>query len=246
VSSSTRSSNSSSQGNGVDERFAVPIEASRRGAHRARVSPVMAALPIVAVVAVVVGAIALVYVFFNGLGGSGTTSEATATATTGAPAASGSQAAPGTASTSPSASGTVNKKIPVAVYNGTNPSVTGLARKAAGKLTAEGFTLGTVAPWTGSPVTETTIFIGSEEQRPTAEAIAAVFGKGVVSVSSVKAGVGITVVVSNDFPGIVLPTKAPATPRPSHSASHSPTSKSTASPSPTQSTETTASVSPTN
>ena len=50
MSDSTRSTSGS-----YEEQFVVPLEASRRGAHRARVSPLLGALPVVAVAVVVVG-----------------------------------------------------------------------------------------------------------------------------------------------------------------------------------------------
>ena len=47
-------SNSTRPSSSYDERFVVPLEASRRGAHRARVSPLVAMMPVVAVVGIVV------------------------------------------------------------------------------------------------------------------------------------------------------------------------------------------------
>ncbi len=58
-------SNSTRPG-GYDERLVVPLEASRRGAHRARVSPLVAALPLLAVVVVVAAVIGVAYTLFLG------------------------------------------------------------------------------------------------------------------------------------------------------------------------------------
>lgn len=205
MSNSTRSSSS----NSYDERFVVPLEASRRGAHRARVSPVMAAVPVVAVVGIVVGAIGLVYFFFGGLGGPESATgpaAAPAPAASSAPAASETPAASesGTPTESPSsagAAGTVDKTITVNVYNGTTPLVSGLARTAATKLTKAGWTTGEVQTWTKAAVTETTIFYGSADQKASAQSLAKTLGRGAVKLSASKAGPGIAVVIGNDFPG---------------------------------------------
>lgn len=190
--------------NSNDERYVMPLEASRRGAHRARVSPVMAVLPIVAVVGIVIGAIALVYLFFGGLGGSGSSPEGTASApATTAPSttasASASAPAPSTSAqaSSTAPAGTVDKTITVSVYNGTRTS--GLARRAGTKINVAGWTLGTVATWTGAPVTETTVYYGTDSQEATATAVAKALGHGIARLSAAKAGTGITVVVGPDF-----------------------------------------------
>jgi len=209
VSNSTRPSNSSTTTSSYDERFVVPLEASRRGAHRARVSPVMAVLPVAAVVGIVIGAIALVYLFLGGMGGTdnATTTAASPSSASPTAAASGPAGAaapssnPSDMATGTASAGAVDKTVTVAVYNGTSPTVSGLARKASTKLSAAGWTLGKVETWTGTPVTETTVFYGTEAQRPTATAIAKSLGRGVAKLSATKAGAGIAVVVGNDYPG---------------------------------------------
>jgi hypothetical protein len=218
VSSSTRPSSDNTSTSNYDERFVVPLEASRRGAHRARVSPVMAVLPVAAVVGIVIGAIALVYLFLGGMGGSDNaattvvapssaspTAAASTTAGAAAPSSTPSELASGTAT------GTVDKMLPVAVFNGTQPTVSGLARKASTKLSAAGWTLGRVDTWVGTPVTETTVFYGAEAQRATAMAVAKSLGHGVArlsAASAAKAGAKIVVVVGNDYPttGLTRPT----------------------------------------
>lgn len=230
MSNSTRPSSSSTSS--YDERFVVPLEASRRGAHRARVSPVMAVLPVAAVVGIVIGAIALVYLFLGGMGGGDTATTAaapsaspTAAASTsaGAAAASGSPSASGLAS-----DGTVDRLLPVAVYNGTQPTVSGLARKASTRLSTAGWKLGKIDTWNGTPVTETTVFFGSETQRATAMAVAKSLGRGVARLSAANAGAGITVVVGNDYPGAGAARPTGKVTRPTKSAAggvatHSPT-----------------------
>jgi hypothetical protein len=227
VSNSTRSSSSSASG--YDERYVVPLEASRRGAHRARVSPIVAALPVAAVVGIVVGAMALVYVFLGGLGHGGDT---VTTAQSSSPAASSVSAAPtssaspadgaGTAgSSSPSPSldggGPVDKTVSLAVYNGSG--VSGLARKAADKLTADGWTVGTTANWAAGSIAETTVYYGADAQKPGALAIVKLLGRGTAKLSAAKAGAaGLAVVVGRDYPttagagGAASPTRIRSTP----------------------------------
>jgi hypothetical protein len=201
VSNSTRPSSS----NSYDERFVVPLEASRRGAHRARVSPVMAILPVASVVGVVVGAIALVYLFLGGMGGSDAGLDATAKVTpsasatgTAAPAVSG--ATPGSSSSSSTlAPGSVDKTVTLDVFNGTVTS--GLAKKAGNKLVAAGWTTGRVETWTGAPVAQTTVYYAQDDQKATALAIVKILGRGTAKLSPSRAGTGMAVVIGPDYPG---------------------------------------------
>lgn len=208
MSNSTRPSSSSSS---YDERFVVPLEASRRGAHRARVSPIMAALPVAAVVGIVVGAIVLVYWFLGGgrseVGTGPTTVASPSAAATSSPTASDAAASPSEdPSTSSAVGGTVDKSITLDVYNGTTPNVSGLARRAANKLTAAGWTTGKIETWADDPVTQTTVYYGSAEQKATAQAVVKAIGRGTVKLSESKAGAGMAVVIGNDFPGVGLKT----------------------------------------
>ena len=214
-------SNSTRQ-NGYDERFVVPLEASRRGAHRARVSPFMAALPVVAVVAVVAGVVALAYTLLAStlFGGGTTTDDAGGTsvsapanpgATTPAPSegtgatAGDDPAASPSPSASPSASRTaaaapVDKTIVPAVFNGTR--VNGLGRRAADRLQAAGWRTKTPATWDGSPVSTSTVFYSTAKQASTAKALLKALGlssTGVVKQSNATAQGGVTVIVAQDF-----------------------------------------------
>lgn len=199
-------SNSTRPSSSYDERFVVPLEASRRGAHRARVSPVMAALPVAAVVGIVIGAIALVYVFLGGggsdVGADATTNAAPSPSASASPTASGG-GAPSVGDARPYAAEprAVDTSTTLDVYNGTTPAVSGLARKAATKLTTAGWTTDRIETWTGAPVAQTTVFYGSAEQKATAQAVVKALGRGAVKLSSAKAGDGIAVVIGNDFPG---------------------------------------------
>lgn len=212
MSNVTRPSSSSN----YDERFVVPLEASRRGAHRARVSPVMTALPVVVVAGIVLGAIFLVYTYFGGLSGSDAGSDATTTVSptssssgteaSSTPTESGSESPTGS---SGAAAGEVDKTITVDLYNGTKPLVSGLARKVAPKITNAGWTTGRIETWTGTPVTVTTIYYGTSDQKATAQALAKALGRGTVKLSPGKAGGAghVAVVVGNDYPGAGRSTK---------------------------------------
>jgi hypothetical protein len=207
-------SNSTRPG-GYDERLVVPLEASRRGAHRARVSPLLAALPLLAVVVVVAAVIGVAYTLFlkpptndasDPLGTApnpGTTSSAPAAS---APAGSTSQPAaspssPARAGSSSAATGgTIDKTAKVTVYNGSVPAVNGLAREGAGKLTGAGFTgAGFVKGRPRVTVNRTTVYYASDSDEATAKALAKALGVGTTKLSADVAGSGIVVIVANDF-----------------------------------------------
>ncbi|MDQ1286441.1 MAG: LytR C-terminal protein [Actinomycetota bacterium] len=206
-----------SSSNNYDEQFVVPLEASRRGAHRARVSPVMAAMPVVVVVGVVGGAILLVSSLFGGgpEAGAGATVSASPSTSSAAsePGSSPSESTAeaggdSTASSEPdetsAAPGKVDKSVTIDVFNGTSPLVTGIARKALPKITEAGWRTGRVATWSGTPVSVTTVFYAESGQQATASAIAKALGRASVKISPKAAKAaegGIAVVVGNDFPG---------------------------------------------
>jgi LytR cell envelope-related transcriptional attenuator len=209
-------SNSTRQG-GYDERLVVPLEASRRGAHRARMNPVLAALPLLAVIVVVAAVIGVAYTLFlrpntQDANESGpTTPAATATppaasAPAAAPAASQPSASAGSASASSSASAgassaaTIDKTVVFAVYNATQ--VKGLAAKAKTTLTADGFTAGQVLR--GTPpvvVSRTTVFYAKASQAATAKAMAKTLNAVAREDSAAATPSRIVVVVSSDFTG---------------------------------------------
>jgi hypothetical protein len=206
-------SNSTRQG-GYDERLVVPLEASRRGAHRARVNPLVGALPMIAVVVVVVAVIGVVYtLFFKGSNStddaSSTTPAASAPANTNQ-APSSTAAGGGTSSTKPttsaSASGsaaTVDKKVAFTVYNGSAGQVPGLAKKANTALKGEGFTKGQVST-AGLPVSlsqTTRIYYASAAGKATAEAIKSALGVGTVKLNPTVAAQGLVVVIGDDYAG---------------------------------------------
>jgi hypothetical protein len=206
-------SNSTRPG-GYDERFVVPLEASRRGAHRARVNPVVAVLPLIAVALVVAGVVALAYTLLSGTVFSGGTDSAGQTppardlpVATGSPSvtsqpsrtpeATASASGKPTASARPTRTARVDKSIVLSIFNGSD--VRGLSRQAAAALEQEGWKHGEPKNWEGTPVEETTIFYSTADQVASARAVRAVLGVGEVKASPSQAGEGITVVVQSDW-----------------------------------------------
>jgi hypothetical protein len=206
-------SNSTRQG-GYDERLVVPLEASRRGAHRARSNPLVAALPLLAVVVVVAAVIGVAYALFLKPGGDTRASDPLASVsspgpTGAAPSQSASQPAasqsPSTAASSASASpaAPVNKSSAVTVYNGTlnnGTTVNGLAKSTENVLSAAGFTKTDVNsnPWRSTPISETTVFYAKPEQQATAQAVVKALGAG-KAVAGKTPGGGIVVVAYSDL-----------------------------------------------
>jgi LytR cell envelope-related transcriptional attenuator len=207
-------SNGTRQG-GYDESLVVPLEASRRGAHRARVNPLVAALPLLAVVVVVAAVIGVAYTLFlkpsntadTGTQSLPTVSPAPPTTTTPAgagssPSVSTSTSAGSSPSSSASATGTIDKTIRYSVANGSSPSVAGLGGKGLRVLQSAGWSRGALisGTWKGQPVTETTVFYAKVDQQASARAVLRVLGvSGMIKRSSSIAGQGLVVVVSNDF-----------------------------------------------
>jgi hypothetical protein len=65
----------------------------------------------------------------------------------------------------------VDKSQPVAIFNGTLTS--GLAGRVGATVQSDGWTLGEVANWQGSPQQQSVIFYGDASQRANAEALSA-------------------------------------------------------------------------
>ena len=216
-------SNTTRQGT-ADPAAVMPIEASRRGAHRARPNPWFGVLPAVAVAVVVAAVAVLTYTLFGhgdspssstAAGSSTPTAAATVagggtagSAATPTPAATAGQVNPApaptpsvgaVASSPPAATGGVDTTVTLRFFNGTRPNVQGVSRLAAEKFTALGWKVGPYAAWTGPAVTQTTIYYGKADQKPTAQTIAATLGVGTVKLSAARAGKGIVIVVSNDY-----------------------------------------------
>jgi hypothetical protein len=201
-----------------DDRFAAPLEANRRGAHRARPNPVLGFLPIVAVMALVGivagGAFALLgggSLLPGGNSPSGSVAGASPLPTTTAPrpsATATTPAATGSATTAPATAtatqpsgggGTVTKTIKLTILNATKPAVNGLAGQVKVKLQGQGWTVAkTDTQNSSSP--PTTVFYATADLRATANALVKALGVGLVQQNPALAGVsGITIVIGNDY-----------------------------------------------
>jgi cytoskeletal protein RodZ len=206
-------SNSTRPGS-YEDRLVVPLEASRRGAHRARVNPVLSLLPVLAVVIVVAAVIGVAYtLFFRGNNNAADDSATTASSTsapatasssapaTSAPAASASSKPASSASASTTTAPTVNKTASFVVYNGSTAQTGGLAKKANAALKAAGFASGEVRI-KGIPVPfnqATHVYYAKSADKATAEAISRALGVGSVKQNATVAGQGIVVVVGDDY-----------------------------------------------
>jgi len=212
-----------------DERFVVPVEASRRGAHRARVSPAFTLLPYIAVAAVVLGVSALAWTLigtslFGGsssssagaqAGGGGSTSQPAVQSSRTTPAATHASSPAGTptvsSSTSPTAgsstststsSAPVDKTVSVVVMNGSSPAISGLAGRTTSHLTNGGWTGAQVSSRRPStPPGVTVVYYATPALKATADAIVTYLGVGEARYSPARAGTSITVVVSSDYTG---------------------------------------------
>lgn len=189
-----------------DDRSVVPLEPSRRGAHRARMSPLIASLPIIAVAAVVVAVIALAWTLFGGTlfgGGSDATSASTVTpqaTTTGSATASASGSAQATETaptTSASAVAEVDKTVGVTVLNSTRTS--GLAKKATTALQGKGWTNAKFSYDSATSHTTSVVYFAKSSQKDTAQALVDDLGVGSAKQSSSMATKGITVVLGTDY-----------------------------------------------
>jgi hypothetical protein len=182
-----------------EERYAAPVEASRRGAHRARPNPLTSVLPVVAgmavVVLVVVGAFTL-------LGDRGTDSSVGAAPTT-QPSAS-SSAAPSASASTPAATGSpsadpgaaVDKTIELRVLNST--STGGLAAKFSEQVETDGWTVATTGDSNQRGLETTLVYYGKSSQKPSADALVDALGFGKTKKSAGNAGDGITIVLGED------------------------------------------------
>jgi hypothetical protein len=181
-----------------DEFDRVPEASSRQGVHRAVSAPSRPRLwPILSVG---IGALAVGLVAFlllpqlgfqaaaspsaNAAGAPSSTPSATSSAkpSTAVKASGASNAASpsATPSSSPSATApaaaqalgsTVDKTLPVSVYNGTLTS--GLAGRVGATVQADGWALGQVANWQGAPQQQSVIFYSVAAHKASAEAIGA-------------------------------------------------------------------------
>ncbi|HST85460.1 MAG TPA: LytR C-terminal domain-containing protein [Kineosporiaceae bacterium] len=176
-----------------DDRFSTPIEASRRGAHRARPKPASAGLPVAAGVAVVVLVLGGGYVMLKGDGNPDSTpknlaaesadADPQATGTTGAKATSAAgatKAAAGPTTPPTKAPSKVNRDIRFKLLNST--SIQGLAKRIKTDLEGDGWTIKTED--TGNSLNRnlsvTKIYFGKPGTKATAVALKKDLGFGTV------------------------------------------------------------------
>jgi len=201
-----------------DDRFTAPIEASRRGAHRARPKPVSAGLPVIAGAAVVLLVLGGVYTLLGNRNDPSSSPSAAITDDDGsAPTATGAagtattpaQANTATATTVPAdptattaagggAGAGADKSIDVIVLN--SGKIAGLAKRLGATLKTNGWSV----PRTGNSIQHnlatTRIYYGPDAQKATATALQQEIGFGdlVQDSSVVTAAKGIVVVLGKD------------------------------------------------
>lgn len=192
----------------------MPVEASRRGAHRARVNPLLGALPIVAVAVVVVGVVLLAWTLFGGAGDATQSAGAVSTASPSAAASGGGQASPSSEvlpsesaeptpepssaepTPEPTPESVVDKSQQIVVRNSTGTA--GLARGAAARLEEAGWTINGI-PDNFRPTIDSTVFFATDEQRANARAVAKVLGIDLVKKNASRAEKGVTVILGPDY-----------------------------------------------
>jgi hypothetical protein len=189
-----------------DERYAAPVEASRRGAHRARPNPLTSVIPVIAGMAVVVLVVVGAFTLLGDRGGSEDPGPAAGAQPTTAPSASTSTApsasasAPagsGSATADPSApAGEVDKTIELRVLN--SISVGGLAARYSDQLQENDWVVGETGDANQRDLATTRVYYGKTSQKATADALVLALGFGEVKKSASNAGAGITIVLGED------------------------------------------------
>ena len=181
-----------------DERYAAPVEASRRGAHRARPNPLTSVIPVIAGMAVVVLVVVGAFTLLGDRGGSEDPGTAAGAQPTTAPSASASApAGSGSATADPSApAGEVDKTIELRVLN--SISVGGLAARYADKLKENDWVVGETADANQRDLAVTRVYYGKSSQKATADALVVALGFGEAKKSAANAGAGITIVLGED------------------------------------------------
>ena len=178
---------------GYDDRSAAPVEASRRGAHRARPKPIAAILPVLAGVVVVLLVIGAVYTVIGSKSDSPAKNsaaekaledeanstanpESSAKATKGGKASSdASPSADGSAGSGGAGGGSkVDKTIPVRVLN--SIAVSGLAHTYADKIAAKGWTIDGTDNSTNKDLPTTKIYYQDADMKPSANAVRKALG----------------------------------------------------------------------
>lgn len=175
-----------------DDRFSPPIEASRRGAHRARPKPASAGVPVAAGAAVILLVLGGGYVMLKG-GGGVSDSNANLAAASAVDAEAKASASPGAAATSaaadsdeePDATATktaakVDRDVRFKLLNST--SISGLAKRIKTGLEDDGWTIADED--TGNSINRnlstTKIYYGKASTKATAQALKKDLGFGTI------------------------------------------------------------------
>jgi LytR cell envelope-related transcriptional attenuator len=201
---------------GFDDRFTTPIEASRRGAHRARPRPGAATLPVLAGIAVILIVAVVGYGFARGGSDSddsksnqlaASASEPSATAKPPADAAAAGKPSPTDAAAGDSgdagdggdgadAGDEVDHSIKLKVLNST--STQGLAKRVAGDIEGNDWTVVGTGNWSRKNLATSKVYYGKDTVKATAEAVRKDLGYGTVVKDSSVTTSGITVVLGLD------------------------------------------------
>jgi LytR cell envelope-related transcriptional attenuator len=193
-----------------DDQFTTPIEASRRGAHRARPKPVSAGLPVLAGIAVVLLVVGGVYAVVTGGPNNSSPNANVAAGQTQEPGAS---ASPGAADSAPTATkkakaedpkpsatsestSEVDRGVTLVVLN--SVSVQGLAKRVKTTLESSGWTVSRTDNSINKNLPATKVYYGKKSLRPTAEAMVKDLGYGEVAKDSTVAKTGLIVVLGQD------------------------------------------------
>jgi hypothetical protein len=208
-----------------DDRFTTPIEASRRGAHRARPKPVASGLPVIAGIAVVLLVVGGVYTVVSGNKSgpssnlaaasaldndpdSTATAKASAAATAKATASAQSPAAVASstdddssdettpANSGSAATGAVNHGVNLVVLN--SVPVQGLAKRAQTSLESNGWTVKRTGNSTNRGLATTKVYYGRSADKGTATSLKNDLGFGTLVFDSSVATNGIVVVLGSD------------------------------------------------
>jgi hypothetical protein len=198
-----------------DDRFTTPIEASRRGAHRARPKPVSAGLPIIAGIAVVLLVLGGTYTLLSPNGsskaspnvaaadpgdddsGADPTTKATATKAGSAPAKTTGKADSAPTSKAAAPGGDVDRGIALKVLN--SVSTSGLAKKVvAEKIEPKGWKVASTGNSLNRNLDVTKIYYGKDANKATADAMKTDLGFGTVVKDTGVAGSGLVVVLGHD------------------------------------------------
>ncbi len=199
----------SGQRHGVDDRYVLPVEATRKGAHRARPGVLAAAAPTVGVL-IVVGVVLLAawQVLGNTDRFSGKVATAASSQVSTTPSSSPSASVAAESTTTPptttddATSGTTSGGSLGSVVVLNNTATKGLAKKGGDKLAAAGWTITRTGNYTPrGAISQTTVYYAKSDDAHAAEAVSEALGGVRVKLSSTIAAEGITVVLASDFTG---------------------------------------------